>query len=103
MIKDQALYIEGADAVLRDDARIGADEYGPIEAIKSDATMRSPHQVGIERDDVHQRALAKPALRQAGTNSQSWKANGWIDEQLHGIVTRLAMDLHRACEIWGKC
>jgi len=65
-------------------------------------TVRAFNEAGVEWDDVHQHTNPQFFLKQSPGDFQSRRFEAWIEEQLHRIVPRLAMDIDTVGEIGRK-
>ncbi len=95
-----------ADFVGGEDACAGklievADEDGPVGAVFGDAAMGAFDEGGVEGDDVHEHALAEGFFGELGGDFELGPLDGGIDEELGGVVTAFAVDVHAAGEVGG--
>src|SRR5258708_17269306 len=56
--------------------------------------MRTAHERGIQRDDIHQVTEAQARLQQRPPYLHLWGFEVWVKEELYGIVTWLAVNIH---------
>ena len=82
----------------RQKARLARDEQRPVWFIRQTA-MRSLHQAGIERNDIHERAKPERPLGEAPAEREFRNADRRIEKQFHRIVARLAVDLDQPREV----
>ncbi len=66
------------------------------------AAVRAFDEGGVERDDVHEHAEAEFLLQETPENFQFYGRDGWVEEQLDGVVAGLAMDIDATGEIGGE-
>src|SRR5260370_17377397 len=62
--------------------------------------MRAAHERGIQRDDVQQVTEAQERLQQCPSYLHFWGLEVWVKEEFYGIVTWLAVDVHRSGIVW---
>src|SRR5258708_33500142 len=59
--------------------------------------MRTAHKRGIQRDDIHQVTEAQARLQQRPPYLHFWSLEVLVKEELYGIVTWLAVNIHCSC------
>jgi hypothetical protein len=74
-------------------------QHGPIILILGNASVRTAHEVGVERNDVEQAAQAELFAEQKPGDAQLGPAQLGIEEKLGGIVAGLAVDIDGAREV----
>ena len=95
-----------ADFVGGEDAGAGelvevADEDGPVAAVFGDAAVGAFDERCVERDDVHEHALAESFLRELAGDLELRPLELWIEEEFDGVVAAFAVDIDAAGEVGG--
>src|SRR4051812_30133332 len=95
MAKEQLLHV-GREHPVGDEALLARDQHrASLEAL-GEPPVRALHEGRIERDDVHQVAKPEHLLRETKADLERDERDLRIDEELDGVVPRLAMDVDGA-------